>query len=378
MKLNRFIFLPLIFLFACSTTSRKPTPSSPPIEVKSSPSPNKTSSSSQQFQKFRESASEYWTWLKTQTKTPEVKEILSFNALGVGDPHLLNFGFIETKNTLRPRFVGVIDYDDTSTRVPLFGDWLRYFTSVQLAGFSFNDEKIWQSYVSGLRGDDYSIPDFISEFEKKSVSEFWFRQKAYIEKYVSDQKFNAKASLVKIDDAPKEVKKTFKKIAGEFNKKLKDLKILDFGYYSKKSGGSRAQMRFWYLVQAKDRLAIVEFKQMTTPSPENYQNQGERRKNLKNSMSFFLQGETPRLHLDRVESGPNIFLMRERTPKWFDCDPEEKLKASEMAECSEYTYYVSHLLGKLHRLAHSGYARTILEKDNYYLYLTRGLSKVVP
>lgn len=332
----------------------------------------------QSFAEFRETAPRYWSELKNSITT---SPILTYQGLGVGDAHILNFNFVETSGN-KLRHIAVVDFDDSYSQTSLFGDWLRFYKGADLFNqevrSSFDSQTLWKSYVAGLENKLYQKPTWIENLESLSLQDFTQKQNKYLKKYYSNNEFTRKAGVSPLDlSAPSDVMQLFNSNQPTIENELAGFNILNKGYYIKSGGGSKNQIRFWYLLKDKSQtISIREFKHLSLkPSPVYFQNTQvlpleDRANDLTQALAQALQNQPSRQSLKIVKSSSDLFLMREKAVKLIDCDPEESLSLNEIKSCNELLNYESYLLGQIHNANNLKYSKEILKSPDQYLNLT--------
>nr|WP_295902055.1 DUF2252 family protein [uncultured Bdellovibrio sp.] len=312
------------------------------------------------FMGFRSNAPHYWNWLRLQ-KSPlfEVRGVVS------GDPHILNFGDIPLKNGKRE--YALIDVDDSGVNAPLAGDFLRYFVGNQISGFKVHPKDLYNAYLDGLSGQTMSKPDYLTSVESKSADKFTERQEKYLDKITQNKKFSGNAPVSSLSTAPKEVQDLYQRSLETFNNLMQDYSILDVGYRIKDSGGSMGLPRFWFLLEKKGQRHVWEFKLETDPASSLFAAQPEALERFNEVNKIYRPSEKVAGPYGFLQSGNDVFLVRERFNVYFDLDPAKAASKKDIQDGQEMSLYLANQMGLKHGAQQDG-AKLLkhLEKSNSY------------
>ncbi len=306
------------------------------------------------FLEFRESAADYWDWLKDQTEdTDTYKQLFKFYGPGSGDAHILNFGFFERSGG-RLSF-GLIDFDGIGNHVPYLGDFLRFAISAQLLPHPVSFDKLWSVYSKAVVDQQVRpMPKFIrtqlsrSRTELEEVQEKHIKgltKKSHDRKGREQYQFDYNDKLTRVRDAKFKTQWMFGKLKQEFKHFLRDYELLDVGVYTKDSGGSKNVPRFWYLVRKNNKVKIIEFRWIKQPPAAEWEEQSGLRNRFHRIVHTYFNSHPPAGFLGVVEAEDKEFLVQEKlfSPVSFDPFTEDGLSAS---EAEEVVLYLANKLGR--------------------------------
>lgn len=305
------------------------------------------------FLGFRSNAPHYWNWLQSVSSSPTFSSrAFSIRGVVTGDPHILNFGDVPLKDGGRK--LSLIDIDDSGVNVPLVGDFLRYLVGNQVSPFKVDAKDLFEAYKDGVSGKKMNKPDYLEKILSKSDSNFNKRQKNYIDKLTSKNRFNEKAGLLSIQDAPQEIKSIFEEGQGTFEKLMAGYTILDMGFKIKKTGGSQGLPRFWFLLKKQNEMHIWEFKQEDTPSTAYFASQPTGSTRFDTVSEIYRPQDEVQGPFQYVSIGKSTFLLRERFDIYMDLDPAKIGDKVDLEDGQQMSLYLANRLGRWHGEQNSG------------------------
>ncbi|WP_413943797.1 hypothetical protein [Bdellovibrio sp. HCB-162] len=299
------------------------------------------------FMGFRSNAPHYWNWLRSQ-KSP----LLEARGVVSGDPHILNFGDIPLKNGKRE--YALIDVDDSGVNAPLAGDFLRYFVGNQISGFKVHPKDLYNAYLDGLSGQTMAKPDYLTSVESKSADKFSQRQEKYLDKISQNKKFSGNAPVSSLTTAPKEIQDLYKRSLETFKNLIQDHSILDVGYRIKDSGGSMGLPRFWFLLEKKGQRHVWEFKLETDPASSLFAVQPDALDRFTEVSKVYRPSEKAAGPYGFIQSGNDVFLVRERFDVYFDLDPAKAVSKKDIQDGQEMSLYLANQMGLRHGAQQDG------------------------
>ena len=186
-------------------------------------------------------------------KLPVYHKLKKHTGQIAGDAHVENFGFI-VNNDNRPVFT-LNDFDDVA-EAPLFLDVMRLSQSASYIG-DFKQKKLIEAYRQGLTGSVHKKSKYIKKLEEKSLKE-GADGKAKFTKTPDGPRFAVKTEPA--TDATSEEVDMIRKIIT--NKYGTTARLHDSYSTMKLSGGSAFGKRYHGLIEYKDEMHIVEFKEI--------------------------------------------------------------------------------------------------------------------
>lgn len=322
--LKALVFFATLVLSVSSKAATEATPSQPTIPqslfnhlwFKSSHQPSAMPmSNSGAFEEFRASAPRYWREARSLANSYFSKSML-VEGIVTGDPHILN---ITDSRISHQRRLTLVDIDDGG-RAPLILDFARFALGNSVSEVSVHFDSLWRAYVEGLKGYAMTPPDFVlSALELSNEHEANLEAK-FIKKVSDDDQFDyGKAKLKPLSAATDDIETLWGKVRPTLVKALGGAEILDIGYRTKDSGGSRGMVRFWFLIRDPRTQAkqVIEFKQLQVPATAMYSPQPETSRRIA-LVNHYYRNAANDPNYGVVSAGSQYFWMRPRLPHLLD------------------------------------------------------------
>lgn len=293
--------------------------------------------------------SHYWAWMKENAGDHLDQQTL-VEGVVIGDPHLKNILDAETEDGRRQLMVA--DVDDGG-RAPLILDLVRMMTIFKVADLDFKYRPMFEAYVDGLKGKAHAVPEDVVDALKTTRTESKEARRAYIEKNTVNGKFDHERleskPVSRMTAAQKaELQAVLAASASIFQSK--GWKAVDYALRVNDSGSSMGLERYWILVQVGGQLdQIVEFKKMTKPAVEYYQDQLEAAGRIDEIRRVY--GEKMSSDFQVVSAAGEDFWMRPRRANVIDLD---KSPFELWAFQKEWGLYLCNWLGQKQRRLENG------------------------
>lgn len=294
------------------------------------------------FVNYRANAPHFWNWISFQNAS-----LLNYQGSVIGDPHLLNFGAIYTKNkTIK---FGFIDADDFSMKAPFVGDIIRLLNGAQASGLELKPNDILNSYLDGLLKNKKDQPEFLAEWQQEASEIYNKKQDSLVDKNTTWNRFATDSIAQAISFTDPKVQTEFEKMKFTFEARLAGYRILDVGAYLKSTGGSQGMIRFWYLVESNGERSIIEFKQITKPASSidelelsNWITRFKIYRQLfhTDSLTFGM--------FDAISANGSDYLVLLKEKPMIQFDPAELDNQKDVKKAQQWTLYMARKLGFSH------------------------------
>lgn len=264
-------------------------------------------------QYLRDNAKHYWkhaSHISTDSIYNMIPRLTSYEGLVVGDTHAGNFILAPLKNNIE---YFIADIKDAGVAPFIFDiNRLLLTSGVVLEKGNFATiydiyNSLLKSYINGLKGEKYPLTQKLKKYYKTDVEEFEADVQDYIEGKLKKEKLKFKkkeGKVEKIEDEDKErVKTQIKAIVKKQHKKL-----LDIAIRPRERGGSKDLLRYWALVDLKDKLELIEFKEIGVPAVDEYQTQYSIQEIYENMMNIYWPTRDKNYQVVKIDE--KLFWMR--------------------------------------------------------------------
>lgn len=264
----------------------------------------------------------FWAWSRNEAEAL-IGPYLNFTGVVIGDPHPRNV--FDYRSGRKKAALAVADIDDGG-RGPLFLDFARYVTYLEAAKLDMKIGKVFNEYVSGLRGQPVDRSEVFEEAQEESLADIEKAHLKYLRKNTIEGKFRYEdLRMTRIPDLLR-AKREEADALGRVVLEMTGLrKIYDVGYRVNDSGSSAGLSRYWYLLGSDtEPTRIVEAKELADrPALDYYQSQsGDEARVREVVNAYSSEGLDPKL-FGVVRANKANYWVRPRKFQYLKLDDED-------------------------------------------------------
>lgn len=302
------------------------------------------SDSSNISQLIRSNTKHYWSWVKENEKDFKgIKDVVGFQGLVFGDPHMGNFSPYLVKSNSGKQSVAFVpvDFDDVG-EAPFVYDLARFILASEAVDKkSIKKQALVDAYIYGLNNPTANIKDKLPSIAKErleyTADDVLRLQDEYVDDKTSKGKFKIKKDSVEAYDGNlKDVVKKF----------LKPLDVQDIAKRIVLRGGSKDALRLWVLTKNKKHGIIHEFKEWQETGVAAYAEQSSIDDRIAQTYEFFWPGLDPNTYTV-VQLNSQPFWLREKHESLLDI-PYSVNSDVERQFIADYAAACAIVLGQIH------------------------------
>lgn len=290
----------------------------------------------------------FWAWSRNEAEGL-LGPYLSFSGVIIGDPHPRNV--FDYRAGRAKANLAVADIDDGG-RGPLFLDFARFVTYLEATKLDLKIGKIFDAYLSGLRGEAAEASLLFAAARDTSAADIEAAHRKYLEKNVEGGKFRYQSlRMTALAELSKEQRREVARLEPEMLKKSGLAKVYDVGYRVNDSGSSAGMARYWFLLgSASEPTRILEAKELSPRSAADYyQPQAADGPRVREVVEAYTSNGLNESLFGVVKADANYWV-RPRKYQALKLDDEDLSDD----EIREFAFQVAHWMGSMHARQRSG------------------------